>query len=167
MEEYSESQAIKDRAKNLRVVDATHGAAAGLSAVVKSLKMTANEMGIVGGAKALLKLNQPRGFDCPGCAWPDPQDRHTAEFCENGAKAVMHEGTKHRADAAFFAAHSVESLRRCTDYELEQFGRLCEPMVLRPGATHYTPIPWAEAFDLVAETLCDCASPDEAIFYTS
>lgn len=162
-----ESAAIKTRSANLRVDDKRAKAAAGLPAVLKSMDYANREMGVVDGTRALLNLNQPTGFDCPGCAWPDPADRHTAEFCENGAKAVSHEGTHRRVDAAFFAEHSIEQLRTQTDYELEQNGRLTTPMLLEDGARHYTEIRWSEAFDLVADALCACDSPDDAIFYTS
>ena len=51
------------------------------------------------GAKALLSMNQPDGFDCPGCAWPDPKHTSSFEFCENGAKAVAFELTERKRDA--------------------------------------------------------------------
>lgn len=162
-----ESAAIKARSVHLRVDDKPAKAAAGLPAVLKSMDFANRELGLVDGTRVLLNLNQPTGFDCPGCAWPDPADRHTAEFCENGAKAVSHEGTHRRVDAAFFAEHSIAALRKQTDYELEQNGRLTTPMLLEEGASHYKEIRWSEAFDLVADALCACSSPDEAIFYTS
>jgi molybdopterin-dependent oxidoreductase alpha subunit len=40
-------------------------------------------------------------------------------------------------------------------------------MVLRPGADHYEPIPWGDAFGLIARELDALGSPDEAVFYTS
>ncbi|NKE56127.1 FdhF/YdeP family oxidoreductase [Lentzea sp. PSKA42] len=142
--------------------------AAGIPGVLVSLDRAVEQMGVSRTVKTLRLLNQREGFDCPGCAWPEPQGhRKMAEFCENGAKAVAEEATKRRIGPEFFAEHSVESLRTKTDYWLGQQGRLTEPMVLRPGATHYTPISWDAAFTLVADELTSLSSPDEAIFYTS
>ncbi|MGW4214059.1 FdhF/YdeP family oxidoreductase [Lentzea sp. NPDC004789] len=142
--------------------------AAGIPGVLVSLDRAVEQMGVSRTVKTLRLLNQREGFDCPGCAWPEPQGhRKMAEFCENGAKAVAEEATKRRIGPEFFAEHSVESLRTRTDYWLGQQGRLTEPMVLRPGATHYAPISWDAAFTLVAEELNALSSPDEAIFYTS
>ncbi|MCX2949541.1 FdhF/YdeP family oxidoreductase [Lentzea sp. NEAU-D7] len=142
--------------------------AAGIPGVLVSLDRAVEQMGVGRTVKTLRLLNQREGFDCPGCAWPEPQGhRKMAEFCENGAKAVAEEATKRRIGPAFFAEHSLESLRTKTDYWLGQQGRLTEPMVLRPGATHYTPIAWDEAFTLIADELTALSSPDEAIFYTS
>jgi molybdopterin-dependent oxidoreductase alpha subunit len=142
--------------------------AAGVPGVLVSLDRAVEQMGVSRTVKTLRLLNQREGFDCPGCAWPEPQGhRKMAEFCENGAKAVAEEATKRRIGPEFFAEHSVESLRTKTDYWLGQQGRLTEPMVLRPGATHYSPISWDAAFTLVAKELNALSSPDEAIFYTS
>jgi molybdopterin-dependent oxidoreductase alpha subunit len=122
--------------------------------------------------RTLRLLNQREGFDCPGCAWPEPREAHgesrkIAEFCENGAKAVAEEATKRRVGAEFFAKHSMEDLRNKTDYWLGQQGRLTEPVILREGASHYEPISWDDAFSLVATELTSLDNPDEAIFYTS
>lgn len=144
--------------------------AAGLKAVQVALgHMKREGYGLVEATKALSRMNQKDGFDCPGCAWPDPDDRRStlAEYCENGAKAMAEEATKKRCDPGFFARHSVEELSRLSDFELSQAGRLTEPMVLRPGATHYEPIPWEDAFALVGAELRGLGSPDEALFYTS
>ena len=144
-------------------------AAAGLPAVAVTIKRGLTQMGPTRTARTLLRLNQTDGFDCMGCAWPDPApgERKTAEFCENGAKAVAEEATKARADREFWAAHSVAELATWSDFQLGQSGRLTEPMILREGATHYEPIPWDTAYKLVGETIRDLASVDEAIFYTS
>ena len=142
--------------------------AAGLRAVAKTLAITTAEPGLVRGTKLLLKVNQVDGFDCQSCAWPSPDaDRHVAEFCENGAKAVADEATTKRVTSEFFRTHSVASLAEKSDYWLNQQGRLTHPMVLRPGATHYEPIAWTDAFRLVADELHALTSPDEAAFYTS
>ncbi len=142
--------------------------AAGIPAVVSATKHAIKEMGVARGMKMLLEVNQMGGFDCPGCAWPDPDDhRAVAEFCENGAKAVAEEATTKRVTVDFFREHSVYELSKRTDYWLGKQGRLVGPMVLRQGATHYEPISWREAFELIGKHLNALNSPDEAIFYTS
>jgi molybdopterin-dependent oxidoreductase alpha subunit len=142
--------------------------AGGVPAVVSSLQHAWGEMGPVRGTRLLLKLNQQDGFDCPGCAWPDPDaHRSVVEFCENGAKAVAEEGTRARVTPDFFRQHSVAELSRQSDLWLGKQGRLTHPLVLREGATHYVPLSWEEAFALVAEELNALGSPDEACFYTS
>ncbi|MBN1208515.1 MAG: FdhF/YdeP family oxidoreductase [Myxococcaceae bacterium] len=142
--------------------------AGGVPAVVSSLQHVWGEAGPLRGSRLLLKVNQEDGFDCPGCAWPDPEShRSVAEFCENGAKAVAEEGTKARVTPEFFRQHSVAELAARSDLWLGKQGRLTHPMVLREGATHYEPLSWEEAFALVAEELNALGSPDEACFYTS
>ncbi|MEQ4195447.1 MULTISPECIES: FdhF/YdeP family oxidoreductase [Streptomyces] len=142
-------------------------AAAGLPAVAHSLRMSARQMGVRRTALTLLRVNQKDGFDCPGCAWPEPDKRHAAEFCENGAKAVAEEATLRRVTPAFFAEHSVADLAERSGYWLGQQGRLTEPMHLAEGADHYTPVSWERAFELIAGELKALSSPDEALFYTS
>ena len=141
--------------------------AAGVPGVVHGLAAVLEQAGVRRGAKALRLVNQQGGFDCPGCAWPEPGKPHLAEFCENGAKAVAEESTVRRADAAFFAAHPVAELAERSDYWLGQQGRLTEPMLRDAGDTHYRPIGWDDAFDLVADALTGLDSPDDAVFYTS
>ncbi|MEO7069773.1 MAG: molybdopterin-dependent oxidoreductase, partial [Nostocoides sp.] len=144
-------------------------AAAGTTAIAVSLRRGLTQMGPTRTVRTLLRLNQTDGFDCMGCAWPDPEpgERKTAEFCENGAKAVAEEATRARADRAFWAAHSVQELATWSDYELGHAGRLTEPMILREGGTHYEPIGWDAAYALFGETIRGLGSPDEAVFYTS
>jgi molybdopterin-dependent oxidoreductase alpha subunit len=142
-------------------------AAGGLEAVASALGRSLQEMGLRRSARALTTLNQARGFDCPGCAWPDPEHRSAFEFCENGAKAVAHEATTRRIGAAFFAEWSVERLRAQSDHWLEHQGRLAEPLWRPAGASHYQPIAWDDAFARVAQALHALASPDDAVFYTS
>jgi molybdopterin-dependent oxidoreductase alpha subunit len=143
-------------------------AAGGLPAILKSLEHAVGKMGSVNAARTLLRLNQKGGFDCQSCAWPDEDGhRDTAAFCENGAKAVADEAMGARINRDFFARHSVAELSRRSEHWLGQQGRLTEPMALREGATHYAPISWDEAFDLIARELNALASPDEAAFYTS
>jgi molybdopterin-dependent oxidoreductase alpha subunit len=142
--------------------------ATGLEAVISSFYYAWSEDGLFRGTLPLLQLNQKDGFDCPGCAWPDPDGKRSHfDFCENGAKAVAHESDRRRVTPKFFASHSVAELSQQSDYWLEQQGRLTEPMVLRDGATHYQPISWDEAFALIARELNALSSPNEAIFYTS
>ncbi|WP_103343408.1 FdhF/YdeP family oxidoreductase [Amycolatopsis sp. CA-126428] len=148
------------------------GWAAGIPGVAVSLARSVEQMGTGRTIKALRLLNQREGFDCPGCAWPEPREvdgekRKLAEFCENGAKAVAEEATKRRVGREFFAAHPIADLETKTDYWLGQQGRITEPFVLREGATHYEPISWDDAFELVAGELKALTEPDEAIFYTS
>lgn len=144
-------------------------AAAGVTGVRVALQRAVSHMGVKNTAKTLRKLNQADGFDCMSCAWPDPdpEHRHTAEFCENGAKAVAEEATKKRAGSEFFANHSIAELDSHDEMWLGQQGRITHPMVKRPGGTHYEPIAWADAFALIAQHLTDLKTPDEAIFYTS
>lgn len=143
--------------------------AAGVKGVAVSMQRAVGEMGPVRAAKTLLRLNQVDGFDCMSCAWPDPdpEHRHRAEFCENGAKAVAEEATLKRVEPDFFARHSIADLDEQDEYWLGKQGRITQPMVKRPGATHYEPIDWDDAFTLIAENLNALASPDEAVFYTS
>src|SRR5688500_8827563 len=144
-------------------------AAAGVTGVRVALQRAVSHMGVKRSARTLLKLNQTDGFDCMSCAWPDPdpEHRHTAEFCENGAKAVAEEATRKRATPGFFAAHSIYELDAHDEMWLGQQGRITHPMVKRPGGTHYQPIEWADAFELIATQLKALRSPDEAVFYTS
>ena len=144
-------------------------AAAGVTAVAVAMRRAVGQMGPVRAGKALTRLNQVDGFDCQGCAWPDPEagHRHVAEFCENGAKAVAEEATHELLDREFFARHSLADLAERTEYWLGKQGRITEPMVLRAGATHYEPITWDDAFSMVAGHLRRLDSPDQAVFYTS
>lgn len=144
-------------------------AAAGIPAVLVSAQHILHEAGALRGLKALLKLNQKDGFDCPSCAWPDPDDDRSslAEYCENGAKAVAEEATQKKLTPAFFASHAVAGLAALSDYEIGRKGRIAQPMYLPEGATHYQPITWDAAVEKVAQHLNALASPNEAIFYTS
>lgn len=114
----------------------------------------------------LLRTNQPDGFDCPGCAWPDKEHRSTFQFCENGAKAVTWEATTKRVRPDFFASHTVSSLLKRTDYELEDLGRLTHPLVYDRATDTFRAVEWEAAFARIGEVLRGL-SPDEAEFYTS
>ncbi|CAG2137557.1 Protein YdeP [Cupriavidus campinensis] len=117
--------------------------------------------------KTLFKQNQPDGFDCPGCAWPDRQHASTFEFCENGVKAVAAEATSKRVTPAFFAEHTVTALMAQSDFELEQHGRLTHPMVYDAATDKYQPVAWQDAFQLIARHLNQLDDPNAATFYTS
>jgi molybdopterin-dependent oxidoreductase alpha subunit len=142
--------------------------AAGVKAVMVSMRRALQQMGPVRTVAALVRLNQRHGFDCPGCAWPEePGGRKFAEFCENGAKAVAEEATKRVVTPEFFARHTVAELDAKPEYWLSQQGRLTHPVVLRPGDDHYRPIGWDEAYRLIADELNALDDPDQAVFYTS
>ncbi|MCD2467472.1 FdhF/YdeP family oxidoreductase [Streptomyces sp. MBT42] len=142
-------------------------AAAGLPAIGHTLRIAQEQMGLRRTARTLLKVNQKDGFDCPGCAWPEEDKRHVAEFCENGAKAVAEEATLRRVTPEFFAAHPLADLATRSGYWLGQQGRITEPMLLPEGGDRYEPVTWERAFAILAEELRALASPDEALFYTS
>jgi molybdopterin-dependent oxidoreductase alpha subunit len=142
--------------------------AAGLPSIYETFLHTLGRTGLSRTIDTLAKLNQKDGFDCPSCAWPDPDgERKTFEFCENGAKAVASEATKERCTPEFFAQHSIAELLQHSDSWLERQGRLSHPMLLERDAQHYRPISWDAAFELIAEELHALDSPDRAVFYTS
>ena len=125
-------------------------------------------MGPVRAFKTLLSVNKKKGFDCQSCAWPSPdENRKVAEFCENGAKAIADEATTKRLTEEFFRRHSLDDLRSRSDFWLGQQGRLTQPLVKPVGATHYQPISWDDAFELIAIELNALPSPNVAAFYTS
>ena len=150
-------------------VSAPKTAAAGLPAVVSSVRRTVARMGLVDPVRTLGLINQPGGFDCPGCAWPEPPpgERGRVELCESGAKAVAEEATHARAGRELFARHSVDALRSQPDRWLGEAGRLTEPMFKAAGATHFEPIGWSRAFDVIVDHLARLDSPNQAVFYTS
>ena len=143
------------------------GGAAGVPALVSTLQQVRAQLGAVRTARTLLALNQPDGFDCPGCAWPDPATAKTFEFCENGAKAIAEEATVRRVTPEFFAAHPVAELAAHDDFWLGQQGRLTHPVVRVDGDDRFRPIAWDDAFALVADELRRGGDPDRAVFYTS
>ena len=142
--------------------------AAGLTSIYETARHGLEQMGLRRSLRTLAKVNQKDGFDCPSCAWPDPDgERKAAEFCENGAKAVASEATTVRAGPEFFARYTVDDMLRQSDLWLDRQGRLTHPMVRLSGAEHYEPISWNAAFELIAAELRALDSPDEASFYTS
>ncbi|MEU3663442.1 FdhF/YdeP family oxidoreductase [Streptomyces sp. NPDC032940] len=159
---------IEDPDDDLRVTPPKTWAT-GVPAVTHALEYSLGQTSVRRTALTLLNINQAEGIDCPGCAWPEPAPgkRHMNEYCENGAKHINDEATSRRVTRDFFRRYSVAELDAKSDYWLNQQGRLTEPMVKRPGATHYEPIGWDEAFGLVARELQGLDSPDEALFYVS
>ncbi len=142
--------------------------ATGVTAIKSTLEHIARETGYSKGFSALNKMNQKEGFDCPGCAWPDPKERSSlGEYCENGAKAIAEEATKKKVDASFFTKHSVAELLEWSDYELGKSGRITEPLFIAKGESHYRPISWDAAFTHIGKKLQALPTPNDAIFYTS
>ncbi|WP_185211582.1 FdhF/YdeP family oxidoreductase [Sphingobacterium mizutaii] len=143
--------------------------AAGIPAVLAVFSDLFEEKAVVRAGRALFKVNQMEGFDCPSCAWPDPDDERSVlgEYCENGAKAVAEEATSKRVTPQFFKENSVADLAKLDDYQIGKMGRLTDPMYLPEGATHYQPISWDDAFKKIASHLNALESPDQAAFYTS
>ena len=141
--------------------------AAGLPAVTSSLVHGLTKMGPVKTVKTLRLVNQKNGFDCPGCAWPDPEHRTSFEFCENGAKAVADEAMKAKVSPQFFGRNSVQHLSTMSDYELNRLGRLSHPVFLAADASHYRSISWEDAFAKIARALKATANPERSVFYTS
>ncbi len=135
-------------------------AAAGLKAVTVALERGYAQAGVTRTVRSMLRVNQHDGFDCPGCAWPESITgrRSPAEFCENG--------TTRTVGAEFWAKHSLADLEDKTEYWLGSQGRLSEPVVIKPGDTHYSPISWTDAFALIGEHI-NATTPDKCVFYTS
>ena len=141
--------------------------ASGWAAIYQTFKFAAKE-GLSRSLKSLTVMNHKGGFDCPSCAWPEPDGtRHPAEFCENGAKAIAWEATNKTVGPDFFAKYSIDELAQKSERWLGDQGRISQPMVLRRGSQHYEPITWDDAFAMIAGELNALASPDEAMFYTS
>ncbi|MCX3878145.1 FdhF/YdeP family oxidoreductase [Stenotrophomonas maltophilia] len=141
--------------------------AGGWGAAGATAKVLLQQSVIGKGSKALLAMNQPGGFKCPSCAFPDADERRKLEFCENGAKALAWEATQFRAGRELFARHTVTELMAQTDYWLEMQGRLTEPMRYDAATDHYVPCSWDDAFALIGRHLRALDSPHQAEFYTS
>ncbi len=141
----------------------------GLPAIIASLQHMGKYMDVPSALKASLKMNQKDGFDCPGCAWPDPDDHRSpiGEYCENGIKALAEEATNAKVDEAFFKKYDIATLSSWPEFKLGKSGRITHPMHLAEGASHYTPISWEHAFKKIGTHLNKLDHPDEAIFYTS
>ena len=141
--------------------------AGGWGALRSSAKHLIRSENAIKSVKALLKANQPGGFDCPGCAWGDSAKAGKIEFCENGVKAIAWEATSKRVDKSFFKAFSLTQLQQWNDHSLEKSGRLTEPMFYNGESDHYQPVSWEEAFSIIGDSLKKLSSPNEALFYTS
>nr|WP_240365110.1 molybdopterin-dependent oxidoreductase [Psychrobacter sp. KH172YL61] len=142
--------------------------AAGWPALISSTRKLMDYQTFLRGSVSVLKSNQPQGgFDCPGCAWPDHKSHKRIDVCENGIKVIASETMTKKADAQFFARHTVTELQRWSGYELEHSGRLSEPMYYDAAQDRYVPIPWEAAYGLITEQLGKLDSPNEALFYTS
>jgi molybdopterin-dependent oxidoreductase alpha subunit len=163
----SKSDAPVNEPKAGAVFEPYDSPAGGWGALHATARALREQSIVLKGSRVLLSMNQPDGFDCPGCAWPDPKHTSSFEFCENGAKAVSFELTKRRVTRDFFAAHTVSELAQHSDYWLEEQGRLTEPMRYDAATDHYVPVSWDAAFATVASHLNALDSPDEADFYTS
>lgn len=153
-----------ERPDGIRDYDEPAGGWGALKAVAAALK---REQVVAQGVETLLKNNQPDGFDCPGCAWPDPKHTSAFEFCENGAKAVTWESTAKRVDPAFFARHSVSALWEQADHWLEGQGRLTHPLRYNALTDHYELVEWPEAIAEIGDALRALKDPNQAEFYTS
>ena len=141
--------------------------AGGWGALRATARAVREQMDVVDAPLLLYRTNKPTGFDCPGCAWPDKEYTSTFQFCENGAKAVTWEATKKRVTEEFFATHRLSALREWTDYELEDQGRLTQPLMYDSAGDTYQPIGWDEAFARIGEILRGLADPNMVEFYTS
>ena len=141
--------------------------AGGWGAVKSSAKHLIQSEGAIRSVKALLKANQPGGFDCPGCAWGDSTSAGKVEFCENGVKAIAWEATSKRVDRHFFSQYSITQLKQWDDHALEKSGRLTDPMFYDGKTDHYQPISWEKAFSVIGDSLKQLPSPNEALLYTS
>ena len=183
--EKHESKAIEEKGHDIVVVPRTDAQPPEKLTGLRTNKPKQNSVGLPGifasvthatkymrpneAIRTMFRMNQQGGFDCPGCAWPDPDDDRSGlgEYCENGIKAIAEEAQNKRIGRDFFAAHSVQEMAGWSDFEIGKKGRLAEPMVLWEGETHYQPIAWQEAFDLMGQELQGLESPNEAVFYTS
>lgn len=141
--------------------------AAGIPAAISSLSHGIRKMGVSKTVKTLLMVNQKDGFDCPGCAWPDPEHRTSFEFCENGAKAVADEAMKANVNPRFFKKYSIQELLKKSDHWLNKQGRISHPMVLKPDNSYYETISWDSAFDMIAESIQSMNVPERGVYYTS
>jgi molybdopterin-dependent oxidoreductase alpha subunit len=142
--------------------------AAGIPGVAKSFAIGLSEAGLSRTLRTMRTVNRFDGYDCPGCAWPDPDDHRSGfEFCENGAKAFATEATKKRLTPEILSSKSVQSWSKMSDMELDKLGRLTEPMVLRENSNHYERISWTDAFGMISEAVGALEDPNQAVLYTS
>jgi len=155
---------MADNTDGIKQYEGPAGGWGALKAVADAVR---EQMGANTNTRALMATNQPEGFDCPGCAWPDPQHKSSFDFCENGAKAVTWEATPKRATPEFFAQHTVSELWTWSDHDLENQGRLTHPLRYDASTDRFVPVSWEEAFDRAGEALRNLTDPNQAEFYTS
>ena len=141
--------------------------AAGIGAATSSMRHGLKKMGVTKTVKTLTTVNQIEGFDCPGCAWPDPSHSSSFEFCENGAKAVADEAMKGNVTPEFFSKYSVQELSKKSDYWLNKQGRITHPMILKPDNNKYEAISWESAIKAISNRIKESGDPDKCVFYTS
>ena len=144
--------------------EAPAGGWGALGAVARAVR---EQMAPVRETRALHRVNQPTGFDCPGCAWPDPKHTSSFEFCENGAKAVTWEATSKRTTPEFFAQHTVSELWTWHDHALENEGRLTHPMAYDKATDTFVELSWSEAMQRIGSSLRAQPDPNMVEFYTS
>ena len=141
--------------------------AAGIPAATSSLFHGLKKMGAIKTVKTLTTVNQQEGFDCPGCAWPDPKHSSAFEFCENGAKAVADEAMKGGVNPNFFSKYTVQELSQKSDFWLNNQGRITNPMILKKDSDRYEKIDWNDAIQLIADNIKSSNNPNRSVFYTS
>ena len=168
MAEHSDNWQLPREAVDNISVSPPANYAGGLESIFSVNKYLLQSRGFYQACRGMLKMNQKSGFDCPGCAWPEPlENRHLAEFCENGAKAFAEEASAKSIGHDFFQANSINDLAKNSDYWLGKQGRIAEPMFKAKGSAHYQKISWDAAIGLITTKLGSLNNPDEAVFYTS
>ena len=148
-------------------IESYQGAAGGWGAVKSVANAVRKQMDIRQDVIAMFDMNKPEGFDCPGCAWPDPKHSASFDICENGAKAIAWEVTDKQVNASFFAENTVQSLLTWGDHELEAAGRLTQPLKYDAVSDCYKPLSWQQAFDEIGARLQSYSDPNQVEFYTS
>ncbi|EFM3983998.1 transcriptional regulator YdeO [Escherichia coli] len=148
-------------------IESYQGAAGGWGAVKSVANAVRKQMDIRQDVIAMFDMNKPEGFDCPGCAWPDPKHSASFDICENGAKAIAWEVTDKQVNASFFAQNTVQSLLTWGDHELEAAGRLTQPLKYDAVSDCYKPLSWQQAFDEIGARLQSYSDPNQVEFYTS
>jgi molybdopterin-dependent oxidoreductase alpha subunit len=139
----------------------------GIGAIISTLKHASQRTGLLRGSNALMHMNKPDGFDCPGCAWPEPKDRSAFEFCENGAKTLMNATTTKTIDGRFAKKYSLQELASWSEHQLCNSGRIVEPLLKKPNSTHLEPISFQDAYKIASKHFKNLSSPDKAVLYTS
>jgi molybdopterin-dependent oxidoreductase alpha subunit len=150
-------------------VEETHDVtipAGGWGSAVATTSILAQEHALLAGGRAILKQNKPGGFTCVSCSWAKPAKPHAIEACENGIKATAWELTSKRTTPAFFAEHTLAELREWHDRDLEDQGRLTEPLKWDLESDKYLPVSWDQAFADIGDRLKSMA-PKSVVFYAS